>query len=66
MYGAGDGVRTRDMQLGKLPLYQLSYARVRIAPEHSVRRERGQVRHAHAPGRPRRAEGARNQRDEFA
>lgn len=24
---AGDGVRTRDMQLGKLPLYQLSYAR---------------------------------------
>lgn len=24
---AGDETRTRDMQLGKLPLYQLSYAR---------------------------------------
>ncbi len=26
-YGAGDGVRTRDPKLGKLVLYQLSYAR---------------------------------------
>jgi hypothetical protein len=25
--GAGNGSRTRDLQLGKLPLYQLSYAR---------------------------------------
>src|SRR6266508_6309343 len=25
--GAGNGVRTRDIQLGKLTLYQLSYAR---------------------------------------
>lgn len=25
--GAGDGSRTRDLQLGKLPLYQLSYTR---------------------------------------
>ena len=25
--GAGDGVRTRDTELGKLVLYQLSYAR---------------------------------------
>ena len=25
--GAGNGVRTRDPQLGKLMLYQLSYAR---------------------------------------
>ena len=25
--GAGDGVRTRDPKLGKLVLYQLSYAR---------------------------------------
>jgi hypothetical protein len=25
--GAGDGVRTRDSELGKLVLYQLSYAR---------------------------------------
>src|SRR5258706_170237 len=28
--GARDGVRTRDPQLGKLMLYQLSYSRVRI------------------------------------
>jgi hypothetical protein len=27
--GAGDGIRTRDPQLGKLMLYQLSYTRVR-------------------------------------
>ena len=26
--GAGDGTRTHDIQLGKLTLYQLSYARV--------------------------------------
>ena len=26
--GAGDGIRTRDNQLGKLGLYQLSYARI--------------------------------------
>ena len=25
--GAGDGIRTRDQELGKLLLYQLSYAR---------------------------------------
>jgi hypothetical protein len=25
--GAGNGIRTRDIQLGKLTLYQLSYAR---------------------------------------
>ena len=25
--GAGDGIRTRDIQLGRLELYQLSYAR---------------------------------------
>jgi hypothetical protein len=25
--GAGDGIRTRDSELGKLVLYQLSYAR---------------------------------------
>ena len=28
-FRAGDGVRTHDIQLGKLALYQLSYARVR-------------------------------------
>jgi hypothetical protein len=27
--GAGDGVRTHDTELGKLVLYQLSYARSR-------------------------------------
>lgn len=27
--GAGDGVRTRDPELGKLVLYRLSYTRVR-------------------------------------
>ena len=26
-FGAGNGIRTRDVQLGKLTLYQLSYAR---------------------------------------
>ena len=26
-YGAGNGARTRDIKLGKLALYQLSYAR---------------------------------------
>ncbi len=25
--GAGDGIRTRDIQLGRLKLYQLSYSR---------------------------------------
>ncbi len=28
MSGAGNGIRTRDFQLGKLTLYQLSYARI--------------------------------------
>ena len=27
MNGAGDGIRTRDIKLGKLALYQLSYSR---------------------------------------
>ena len=26
--GAGDGIRTRDINLGKVALYQLSYSRV--------------------------------------
>ena len=26
--GAGDGIRTRDNELGKLGLYQLSYTRI--------------------------------------
>ena len=28
MNGAGDGIRTRDTEHGKLVLYQLSYSRV--------------------------------------
>jgi hypothetical protein len=27
MIGAGDGIRTRDIDLGKVALYQLSYSR---------------------------------------
>ena len=27
--GAGDGIRTRDINLGKVALYQLSYSRLR-------------------------------------
>jgi hypothetical protein len=27
-YGAGDGIRTRDIDLGKVALYQLSYSRL--------------------------------------
>jgi hypothetical protein len=30
--GAGDGIRTRDTELGKLVLYQLSYARPKTVP----------------------------------
>jgi hypothetical protein len=33
---ADDGLRTRDLQLGKLALYQLSYVRVR---RHSTTRD---------------------------
>jgi hypothetical protein len=28
VYGAGDEIRTRDIQLGRLKLYQLSYSRI--------------------------------------
>ena len=31
-FGAGDGIRTRDIDLGKVALYQLSYSR----PEHLI------------------------------
>jgi hypothetical protein len=33
--GAGDGIRTRDINLGKVALYQLSYSRVSciVAPD---------------------------------
>ena len=41
--GAGNGVRTRDTKLGKLVLYQLSYARLGlqiICPTHKMRLQR--------------------------
>jgi hypothetical protein len=31
MYGAGNEARTRDLNLGKVALYQLSYSRVSLA-----------------------------------
>lgn len=35
--GANDGIRTRDSQLGKLELYQLSYIRIaNIIFEHKI------------------------------
>ena len=33
--GAGDGIRTRDINLGKVALYQLSYSRVERSNRHS-------------------------------
>jgi hypothetical protein len=30
MYGAGDEARTRDLNLGKVALYQLSYSRIAL------------------------------------
>jgi hypothetical protein len=35
MFGAGNGIRTRDPKLGKLVLYQLSYARSEIKIDYS-------------------------------
>ena len=34
--GAGDGTRTRDIQLGRLELYQLSYSRSNLLCGHSM------------------------------
>ena len=36
LQGAGDGVRTHDIQLGKLALYQLSYTRGVLISEPQV------------------------------
>ncbi len=33
MIGAGNGARTRDLNLGKVALYQLSYSREKLVPE---------------------------------
>jgi hypothetical protein len=37
IYGAGNGGRTRDFKLGKLVLYQLSYARSTVSIHPSIR-----------------------------
>jgi hypothetical protein len=42
--GAGDGIRTRDIYLGKVVLYQLSYSRVRVEVRNSRRRPRPHVK----------------------
>src|SRR6266487_1819004 len=41
MSGAGDGIRTRDLHLGKVPLYQLSHSR--NAADYSTARDRVQI-----------------------
>ncbi len=43
--GAGDGGRTRDTKLGKLVLYQLSYARFKRKMSYAQRGGPCQVRH---------------------
>src|SRR4051812_43927765 len=35
--GAGDGIRTRDINLGKVALYQLSYSRECTVPKHCLK-----------------------------
>ena len=39
-YGAGDGIRTRDIDLGKVALYQLSYSRPEGNPIFTQNRNR--------------------------
>ena len=41
--GAGDGIRTRDLLLGKQTFYQLNYTRI-IAPVHRSRDTSGRRR----------------------
>ena len=51
--GAGNGVRTRDIQLGKLTLYQLSYARsgrAEYSERAAARQRSGSVRPLDKPG----------------
>ena len=36
-HGAGNGGRTRDLKLGKLALYQLSYARIKVRKGREVK-----------------------------
>ena len=42
--GAGDAIRTRDIQLGRLALYQLSYARIFFGGERWIRTIEGKSR----------------------
>jgi hypothetical protein len=44
-YGAGDESRTRDIQLGRLMLYQLSYSRHKNSTPHDSRDATGQQAH---------------------
>jgi hypothetical protein len=39
--GAGDGIRTRDLYLGKVSLYQLSHSRIN-ADDYSIEKEKMQ------------------------
>ncbi len=39
--GAGDGIRTRDINLGKVALYQLSYSRLQITFSFSLAPAKG-------------------------
>jgi hypothetical protein len=41
MVGAGDGIRTRDLHLGKVMLYQLSYSRSKRNQYNSSRKITG-------------------------
>ena len=47
-YGAGDGNRTRDPELGRLALYQLSYSRSPLHPQNWWRGEDSNLRR-HTP-----------------
>ncbi len=49
--GAGDGVRTRDTELGKLVLYQLSYARSGRIDTDDLRSPRFSTSTVRAPAR---------------
>ena len=44
-YGAGDEIRTRDINLGKVALYQLSYSRAKTGAvrEHGTGKRKGKT-----------------------
>ena len=48
LFGAGDEVRTRDIYLGKVMLYQLSYSRIKILVEST--KSFGPIRNIWLPG----------------